>query len=509
MKGDYLVLLLELALFLSALFYIGYRGWRVRGRGLGEFFVAGRSIGGAVGFLTWSATLFSAFTLVGLPGFFYTHGIGSWVFIAFADTYMGVLFYLIGRRLWRLSRQFDFITPTELLGYRFASPGLSILAVAVSTLFLLPYIAIQMIGVGRLLEGATDGRIPYLWGSVLLLLVVLVYSEMGGLRAVAWTDALQGLVFFILFYVAAAFFVGKEWGGIGPMFRHVADVQPGLLSAPGPKSYFTYGSLVSLFLLIIGMPLTQPQLCVRFFIPRSERSLRIMTVASSTFATLVVIPALLIGLGGAVIFPNLRSGDLLLSAVLTRYVPPFLAGLVICAVIVAAMSTVDSQILVLGSLYAKDIYSNLSRRDRTDRQQMRVARVAVFACMAAAFLLSLRPVPLIIQLSILSFAGTLQLAPAYLAALFWPRATRLGALASILVGTGMLALGQWVLPRIWLWGLHPGIWGFLTGLATLVGVSVVTRPAPEERRRGEMFLQCVGKRTPMTGGRDRGASEGN
>lgn len=492
MTERHLILLVELALYLGATFYLGYRGWKAQGTGLTEFFVAGRGIGGIIGFLTWSATLFSAFTLVGLPGFFYTHGIGSWVFIAFADTYMGVMFYLIGRRLWRLSRQFDFITPTELLGYRFASPGLSILAVTVSTLFLLPYIAIQMIGVGRLLEGATGGGIPYLWGSFLLLLVVLIYSEMGGMRAVAWTDALQGILFFLLFYVVVAFFVGREWGGIGPMFRQVAEAKPALLSAPGPTGYFTYGTLVSLFLFIIGMPLTQPQLAVRYFIPRSERSLRIMTVASSTFATLIVIPALLIGLGGAVTFPNLRSGDLLLSEVLTRYVPPLLAGLVICAVIAAAMSTVDSQILVLGSLFAKDIYSNLSLRERTEGEKMRAARIAICACMAAAFLLSIRPVPLLVQLAILSFAGTFQLAPAYLAALFWPRATRAGAVASIPVGIAVLLLGQWVLPQAWL-GLHPGVWGFLLGLLTLIGVSLLTRPTPEEAERGAAFLHCLDK----------------
>ena len=254
MTGIRTIVLIELALFLFGIFYLGYRGWRSRGSGLAEFFVAGRSLGGTVGFLTWSATLFSAFTLVGLPGFFYTHGIGSWVFIAFADTYMGVMFYVIGRRIWRLGRQYDFITPTELLGYRFASPALSILAVAVSAIFLMPYIAIQMIGVGRLLQGATG--IPYLWGSLFVLLVVLIYSELGGLRAVAWTDAVQGVVFFFLFYVTAVFFIGRVWGGVGALLAQVVEARPALVSAPGPKGYFTYGTLISLFLLIIGMPLT-------------------------------------------------------------------------------------------------------------------------------------------------------------------------------------------------------------------------------------------------------------
>ncbi|HEU5394196.1 MAG TPA: hypothetical protein VFV36_05280, partial [Candidatus Methylomirabilis sp.] len=89
------------------------------------------------------------------------------------------------------------------------------------------------------------------------------------------------------------------------------------------------------------------------------------------------------------------------------------------------------------------------------------------ACMLAAFLIALRPVPLIIQLSLLSFAGTLQLAPAYLGALFWPWASRRGAIASVLTGVITLGLGQWVLPAAWLLGFHPGVWGLAAGLLAL------------------------------------------
>ena len=460
------IILLELLAYLLAVLYLGYRGWKAQGPGLAEFFVAGRTLGPVVGFLTWSATLFSAFTLVGLPGFFYTHGIGSWPFIAFADTFMGVLFYLIGRRLWRLSRERNLVTPVELLAVHYQSPALGLLAVAVSVLFLLPYLAIQMIGVGRLLEGATAGAVPYFAGTVLLLAVTVLYSELGGMRAVAWTDALQGSLFFLVFYLTAALFVAREWGSVGALFQAVAERQPALLSIPGPRGYFTHATLISLFILIVGMPLTQPQLAIRFFVARSEGTLRRMTLASATFATLIVIPALLLGLGGAALFPGLASGDLILSTIVSRTLAPPLAGLVVCAVVAAAMSTVDSQVLVLGSLLAKDGYAPLAG-ERDEARLLRVARVAMAACMLGAFLIALRPVPLIIQLSLLSFAGTLQLAPAYLGALFWPWATREGAIGSVLVGVAVLALGQWVLPAAWLLGLHPGVWGLAAGLLAL------------------------------------------
>jgi SSS family solute:Na+ symporter len=287
------------------------------------------------------------------------------------------------------------------------------------------------------------------------------------MRAVAWTDALQGSLFFVVFYVTAAVFVVREWGSLGALFQAVAEQQPALLSVPGPRGYFTHATLISLFILIVGMPLTQPQLAIRFFVARSERTLRLMTVASATFATLVVIPALLIGLGGAARFPDLASGDLVLPTIVSRTMGPFLAGLVVCAVVASAMSTVDSQVLVLGSLLAKDGYAPVSG-ERDEARLLRVARLTMLVCMVAAFLIALRPVPLIIQLSLLSFAGTLQLAPAYLGALFWPWATRSGAIASVLAGVTTLGLGQWVLPAAWLLGFHPGVWGLAAGLLALV-----------------------------------------
>ena len=261
------ILLLELGVFLAICFYLGYLGWK-RSRDLAGYFVANRQVGPVVSFLTYSATLFSAFTLVGMPGFFYTHGIGSWAFIAFADAFMAVLIYFFGRKFWLLARRFNFVTPTELLRYRYDSTAVMVLGVLISTVFLLPYVATQIVGIGKIVESTTGGELSYFAVSLVFLLAVLFYTAFGGMRAVAWNDAFQGVLLFVMSFAIAIIFLYANWNGPQAMFAAVAQSKPALLSVPGPKGYFTYPVMISYFFLIISMPITQPQLTVRFFIPR-------------------------------------------------------------------------------------------------------------------------------------------------------------------------------------------------------------------------------------------------
>ncbi|MBI4464110.1 MAG: sodium:solute symporter family protein [Acidobacteria bacterium] len=486
MSSQTAILLLEMSVFLLVCFYLGYLGWK-RSTSLAGFFVADRKIGSIVSFLTYSATLFSTFTLVGMPGFFYTHGIGSWAFIAFADVFMAVMIYVFGRRFWLLGRKFNFVTPTEFLCYRYDSTAVMALGVLISFVFLLPYVATQLVGIGKIVEGATGGELSYLPVMLLFTITVLVYTGMGGMRAVAWNDAVQGVLLFVMSFGIAFLFLFAHWDGPEAMFREVARAKPALLSVPGPHDYFTYPTMISYFFLIVAIPITQPQMSCRFFIPRSLRSMRFMMMATPVYAFLILIPALILGLGASVVFPNLSSGDLVLSQVLSTHTSAGIGGLVICGVVAAAMSTVSGQLLVLGSLAAKDLYLNLRPpRFRSERGEVWVGRVAVLLAALVALLASVRPPALIVELSIQSFAGTMQLLPVFVGGLYWRKANKTGALASMMMGIGVFCLANWGLDKNLLLGFHPGVWGVVAGSVGFIAGSLLTQTSVEERQRAEI-----------------------
>ena len=482
------ILLLELGVFLVFFFWLGYSGWK-RSRGVAGFFIADRKIGPVVSFLTYSATLFSAFTLVGMPGFFYTHGIGSWAFIGFADIFMAVTIFVFGRKFWLLGWKFNFVTPTEFLKYRYNSAAVMALGVLISLVFLLPFVATQLVGIGKIVESATGGELSYLPVAFFFMAIVLAYTGLGGMRAVAWNDAVQGVLLFVMSYVIAFIFLYANWSGPAAMFQAVAQTKPDLLSVPGPREYFTYSTMISYFFLIIAIPITQPQMSCRFFIPRSFSSLRFMMMATPVYAFLILIPALILGLGAAVVFPGLASGDLVLGQVLNTHTSAAVGGLVICGVVAAAMSTVSSLLLVLGSLAAKDLYANMAWGGaKSEATQVWVGRGAGVLVALLAFLASIRPPPLIVELSIDTFGGMLQLLPVFIGGLYWKKATRTGALASMIVGITVFSLTNWGVDRHLLGGIHPGALGLVAGSASFVAGSLLWGASREEQKRAEAIM---------------------
>lgn len=455
-----------ITVFLALLFLYGFllmQKMRIIGTSsLEEFFLAGRSLGWFINFLTFSATLFSAFTLVGMPGFFYTHGIGSWAFIAFSDTFMALVIPLVGYRIYKISKERGYITPAQIVGDRFGRVAL-LLVVSVEFVFLLPYMSIQAIGIGKLMESATSGSIPYLVGVIVALILIFLYIEAGGMRTIAITDAILGLVLLSGAYILVIFFVAKHFGSLGQLFQRVAEHEPELLSIPGPKGLFTYKILWSFFIMIVAMPVTQFQLTQRYMTARSTEVLKRVMIATAVFATVVLIPPLLLGLGGKVIWPNLKSGDLVLGKVLSE-LPPILAAFGVIAVFSAALSTIDSQLLILSSLFTRDLMQ-LEDRERG----IKYSRFITIFLLLVIFFLSLKPPKLIVELSILSFAGTLQILPTMLGALFMRKVRKESAWLSIMLGILVLMILKYTKLRWLSLGFHPALPAlFIASLAFLI-----------------------------------------
>ncbi len=458
------LILIVLGIYLILCLGLAYFSWARRTDNIEDFFLRKRDTGNFIAFMTFSATLFSSFTLVGMPGFFYTHGIGAWGFVVFADILMAVLVYFVGTKLWELSRKHNIITPTEYIRKRYNSKIAMVVAVVICFAFLLPYISTQIIGVGIILGSVI--KISPLLLSILVVGVIFIYSEMGGMRTVSWTDALQGSIMLIVGLILMGGII-MYFGGISSFFSQVNSVDFDLLSTPGPKGLFTYQMLFSFFIMVVLMPITQPQLIMRFFIPKSKKVLRTMMIATPIFALLVLLPTLFIGFGAKLINPALASGDQALSTVLTIF-PEIIVALAIVGVIAASMSTADSQVLALSSLVTRDLFGAVKRK----HTQLMIARVSILVISLLALWISVKPPQLIVTLSILSFAGTLQIAPAMLGGLFWKKGTTAGAISSMVLGTITLIFYQWVMaPPL---GFHAAFWGIIIATISYIVVSLLT-----------------------------------
>ena len=188
---------IAVGLYLVVLIGVGWVTRRAGARtGLDDFYLAGRSLGGFVLLLTLYATQYSGNTLLGYPGEAVRVGY-AWVMSVGFMMAIIVAYLLFAPRLQVIARRHHFVTPGDWIAHRFNSPPLTLIANVLLILAISNYLLAQLMAMGHVTAGLSGGAVPYWVGVVLLTLVVIVYETVGGMRAVAWTDCVQGIMLLI------------------------------------------------------------------------------------------------------------------------------------------------------------------------------------------------------------------------------------------------------------------------------------------------------------------------
>ncbi|MFB6280507.1 MAG: sodium:solute symporter [Haloferacaceae archaeon] len=428
------VALAFVGLYLLVVLAVGWYGYRRTGTGPDEYFLAGGTLGRVVYPLTMFATLVSAFNFLGSAGFGYVHGL-PWFTMLAVTSLAGLPLALVGYRAWRLGRDRGYITPTEYLGDQFDSDALKILVVVVQFVWAVPYLAIQAIGGGVIVEVIAGGTVGFEVGALLVVAVTAVYLSLGGLRGAAWSDVIQGVVL-VGFLSTALVYIQPEVA-LGRFFRRIA-AETGLLTTAGNAGFFTPRIWLS-FLLMNGMAvIAYPQVFQRFFAAEGERSFRsLIAWWPAVLAVTSVVPVVL-GIIGTGVVPDLANPDRVVPRLLQAFAPAWLVGVIMGGAVAAMMSTADSLVLTLSSLVTRDLYHDHVDPGASDRAERWVARGAIAVLLAAGYGLALSFTGTIVELSIYFIQGNALLLPVLLAPLYWRGATAAGALASVVLGQGYL-----------------------------------------------------------------------
>jgi SSS family solute:Na+ symporter len=450
-------------------------------RGTGEdYFVATRSIGPVLLLMSLFGTHMTAFSLLGAAGESYRNGLGVFALMASSSAIVvPTVIFLVGPRVWSVGRRHGYLTQVQYFRERFQSDGLGLLLFVLLTALLVPYLLIGVMGGGIAMNQITSGQVAPWVGGLLICSVVLAYVTAGGLRGTAWANAFQTVVFMILGAATFALIVNRM-GGLQPALDAVAAEAPELLvRGPGipPLKLLSY----TLIPLSIGM---FPHIFMHWLTARRASTFRLTVMAYPLFVAIVWLPSVLLGVLGRVAVPGLEGPET--NAVLVRmielYSPGLVAGLLGAGVFAAVMSSLDSQVLSLGTMFTQDIVRHFGFHDRmSERGQVLAGRLFVVAILMVTYGLSLVTQPSIFKLGIWSFTGFAALFPLIVAALFWRRSTRAGAYAGALT----VAVG-------WLYFFIRDMNGAPSGLGSsglmpvavllvacsvaVVGVSLVTRP---------------------------------
>lgn len=398
-------------LYLSMLAYVATRSFK-RNKTPEDYLLAGSNIGIILGFLTFAATLFSTFTLLGMPDFFRTHGVGAWIFLAVSDGGMVFLVLWFGYHLRRKVAQKGFKGVAGLLSQCYENRWAGYVSLAGVFLFLVPYAAIQIRGIAIFLTAVFPEALPP-WGwSAAIVAIMLLYSETGGLKAIMHADAIQGLILLVVTWIIGISCV-EYFGNIESLFQELESVNEKLLSIPGPQGLFTPQFLIASFLVILMIPVTQPQLTIRIVIMRNLKSTHLMAVAVGIFAILIILPTIFIGLYGAIRYPELSTADFLPQVLLYEQ-PGFIAAVTVVGLLAAGLSTTDSQIFALGT----ELRSLLTG---SEKQNLNITKAAIVGFAIIALIFSILASDQLVMLARVSFAGTSMLAPMILSAVLSER----------------------------------------------------------------------------------------
>jgi sodium/pantothenate symporter len=483
MAGARFDVLLPLLFYFVAVYILGFysmkyvsQASRREGKGfLTEYLVGDRKMGGFVLAMTLVATYLSAGSFIGGPGTAYSMGL-SWVFLAMAQMPTGYFtLAVLGKKFAIVARKINAVTVSDFLKERYENKTLVLLVSVSVVFFFIAAMTAQFVGAARLLQGAVN--VPYQVALTMFALTVIIYTIVGGFRAVVLTDTLQGVVMSIstLVLIIAAIAAG---GGVKNIVDSLSALDPGLISPYGPDPTFTSMAWVTSFWILVGFAVVGlPQVATRAMGYKDCRSLNRAIIYGTAVSNFLLLAMHLLGAFGRVLVADISTGDLVVPAVVTKLFPNWLAGVVLAGPLAAVMSTVDSQLLVAAGAIINDIYANLF--DLSGKKTARITFISSVAIGVITFAAAFNPPELMVWLNLYANAGLIStfLWPVILG-LYWKRANTAGAFASIITGIGSYIFFNTYLPRPL--GMHTIVVPLLISLAAFVIVAYLT-PKPPAR----------------------------
>ncbi|MEM7481058.1 MAG: sodium:solute symporter family protein [Acidobacteriota bacterium] len=471
MSDPLVQLALAAALYVSVVLVLGAIATRRAGRSPEEYFLAGRTLGPLVLFMALFGTNNTSFVLVGIPGLAYGLGIGVFGLNApIVALGIPLTFWAIGSPARRLAAKLEALTPAELYAKHLKSKTVGFVLFGLFTLYTVPYMVQAVKSAALILSESSDGRLSAAVAALGVVLVALAYTSLGGMRATAWTNVFQGVVFMV-FMVAAFFLMSHSLGGLSAAMERVRDVDPSLLVKGSgglfaPKAWASWGLVISLTVI------TFPHMMVRLMSADQEKTLRQVSRYYPVALGILWVPAVLIGVWGAAAFPGLEVPDQVFHRMTATHLPAILGSLGFLAVLAAVMSTLDAQILTLSSMVVRDVIEP-ARGKKLD-SEVWVGRIFSAAIGAVVFVLAITWDDSVFGISRKAFEGYLTLFPTLLLGVRWQRFTAGGALASLAAGNAVLILG-WSghLPTA---GFLPPFWALVAGFVAGIAVSRL-RPA--------------------------------
>src|SRR5580658_1887835 len=436
--------------YLALIAFIGSVAFKRSKENTEAFFLAGRSIGPLIFFLSIFATNMTAFAILGSSGQAYRRGIGIYGLMAASSSLVIPLtIFFIGTRLWALGKKFGHQTQVSYFRDRWECNHIGTIIFALSAAMLVPYMIISIMGGGTVLADiSTNGEthqplIAYPVGCAIVAVVVTLNVFLGGMRGTVWVNVLQTIMFLCFGAVAVAWISHA----LPHDFHFYMDK---LASDPKTRFKVTRENMVPQefwsYTLIPLSSIMFPHMAIMCFSARRVTAFKQTVIAYPLAILAIWLPCVFLGALGFATLGPIHDPDGVLLQMLQKFAPPWLAGLLGAGIISAVMGSDAHQVLALSTMFTKDIFAHYGGQEKFgERRSVHFARGFILVVTIIAYLvaLELKDKQGIFEIAIrYAFSGFAAMSPVMVAALFWRRSTKWGALAAtVFVAVSLIATG--------------------------------------------------------------------
>nr|WP_079037066.1 sodium:solute symporter family protein [Streptomyces silaceus] len=437
---------------------------------------------------------YTSFSFLGTAGWSYSFGAPILYLVAYLTVGFAVA-YVVGPALWTYASRHGLISIADIAEFRFRSRPVGILVAVVATVFIVPYIQVQIQGMGVVVNAMTYGGVDLKVAAVISFVVAEIFILVSGLRGSAWVSAFKDVLVILAVVFLAVYIPMHYVGGIGELTGRMVAERPEWLTFPGHASggrdSVWFLSTVALNAVTITI---FPTTVAGYLSAKNPNALRRNALLLPWYQLLLFVP-MIVGATALFVMPTLGNPDLALFSLVTDSLPAPLVAVVGVAGALSAIVPMSVFMLSIGTLWGRTVLGGGNGADPRARRvrevsgearDLRTKRLSQAVCVLAGLVAlagSLFHPNTLVELSVLSYEGLAQLVPVVLLALFWRRLTARAAVAGMLVGLAVV-LGLWLTDNDPFHGINGGIVALAANLVVTVAVVRLSPgPAPGADRR--------------------------
>lgn len=489
MSGDAAVATTVFGVFMVLTVALGLLAVRGRGRttGIAEWSVGGRSLGTVFIWVLMAGEGYTSFSYLGAAGWGYNHGAPVLYVIAYMSCGYAIG-YVVGPTLWSYARRHGLVTITDMVAHRYGRPWLGTAVAILATVCLLPYIQLQITGMGVVVSTISYGAISLNWAYFIAFAVTTGFVVVSGLRGSAWVSVLKDVLVIVTLAFLAIYVPNHYFDGYGPFLDRLVAEKPAWLTLSGhggsglDATWFATTSFLNSLTVVIF-----PTTVAGYLGARSADALRRNAMLLPFYNVLLFVPMLL-GMAALFVVPGLTGAgsNLAMFKLVVDSLPAWAVGVTGVAAALSSIVPMAVFMLVIGTMWGKSVLGTVPALAGRPRRQRLAAQVVVVVAGSLALVLTYLTPNTLVRLSLISYEGMAQLVPMVLLGLMWRRLTLWGAVSGLVAGATLVCALVFT-EHDPLWGVNAGALALGVNLVVALAVSWLG-PRPVDDRPDEDVL---------------------